>query len=301
MPSLISNLEFGEKGALNMKDRLKIGTISILLLIGLIAFAYHSLFQFVVALLTAALAAIAVWEYQRFAKDKGVYGGIFPRLLIACTVLLVFSFFAAAQTLALQSLPFLIFFIGFLVFFAFHFKQRQGALIDLAISTFGLLYIAVPMGMLLSILYSPPRLLGEDGRWWLAYLLVVTKITDVGGYVGGSLWGKTKLAPAISPKKTVEGAFVGFLCAMGASYCFHVFSEASVSRAFQLQLKEALLLGFILGIVSQFGDLSESLLKRDANKKDSNALPGIGGALDAIDSLLFNAPILYFYLHYVKS
>lgn len=284
-----------------MKDRLIVATISILILMGLIPLAYHFIFQFAVAILTAALAAVAVWEYEQFAKDKGVYGGMLPPFLIAFTALVVLSFFAAAKFPFFQSLPFLIFFAGFLVFFAFHFKQRVGALVDLAISTFGLLYIAVPMGMLLSTLYLPPRLFEEDGRWWLAYLLIVTKMTDIGGYVGGSLWGKRKLAPSISPKKTVEGACVGFFCALGASYVFHLLSKTSLSCAFQLHLKEALILGAILGVISQFGDLSESLLKRDANKKDSNALPGLGGALDAIDSLLFNAPILYFYLQYIKS
>jgi phosphatidate cytidylyltransferase len=59
-------------------------------------------------------------------------------------------------------------------------------------------------------------------------------------------------------------------------------------------------LGLILGVVGQFGDLAESLLKRDANKKDSNALPGLGGVLDSVDSLLFNIPIIYFYLQYIQ-
>jgi phosphatidate cytidylyltransferase len=137
-----------------------------------------------------------------------------------------------------------------------------------------------------------------DGRWWIAYLLVVTKITDVGAYFAGSLWGRRKLAPAISPKKTIEGAIFGLACAMAASLAFSLLGN--YAGPFRLRTLEWLFLGGLLGAVGQFGDLSESLLKRDANKKDSNALPGVGGVLDLVDSILFNAPIIYIYLHYIK-
>jgi phosphatidate cytidylyltransferase len=150
------------------------------------------------------------------------------------------------------------------------------------------------MGMILGILYSK----GVDGRWWIAYLLVVTKITDIGAYFAGSLWGRRKLAPNISPKKTIEGAIVGLACALTASFVFGL--GIGYTTSFRLGVFEWLFLGLILGVVGQFGDLSESLLKRDANKKDSNALPGLGGVLDSIDSILFNAPIIYIYLHFIK-
>ena len=204
----------------------------------------------------------------------------------------------AARIPYLLSLPLIVFFISFLLLFALHFNENDGAVVDLAVSSFGITYIAVPMGMLLGILYSG---LGQDGRWWVAYLLVVTKITDVGAYFAGSLWGRRKLAPTISPGKTVEGAIFGLICAVCASYVFHLLSDWVGARLFHLGMVEWLCLGIILGLTGQFGDLSESLLKRDANKKDSNSLPGLGGVLDSIDSLLFNAPIVYFYLNYVKT
>jgi phosphatidate cytidylyltransferase len=150
------------------------------------------------------------------------------------------------------------------------------------------------MGMILGVLYME----GVDGRWWITYLLVVTKITDIGAYFGGNLWGRRKLAPNISPKKTIEGAVVGLGCAVLASFIFHLCSE--YTRYFRLGVYEWVFLGLILGAVGQFGDLSESLLKRDANKKDSNALPGLGGVLDSLDSILFTAPIIYIYLQFIK-
>lgn len=278
-----------------MKDlsrRLIVSSISIAVIFVLLLFATHPIFQYVVATVIALLAAVAVWEYAQFAKAKG--GRMILPALIILTISVVFSFFLAADTPALKSLPLIVFLIAFLVLFALHFGEKDGAVVDLAVSSFGLLYIAVPVGMLLGILYFP----GGDGRWWIAYLLVVTKITDVGAYFAGNLWGRRKLAPRISPKKTIEGAVFGLICAVLASFVFHLLSESA--GAFHLGSFEWFLLGLALGVIGQFGDLSESLLKRDANKKDSNALPGLGGVLDALDSILFNATILYIYLYITK-
>jgi phosphatidate cytidylyltransferase len=147
--------------------------------------------------------------------------------------------------------------------------------------------------MILGIIYGPHS---QDGRIWAAYLLAATKITDIGGYFGGSLWGRRKLAPNISRGKTLEGAIFGLILSVGTSFIFYLLGKSIGALHFSLGSIEWIYLGVIMGCIGQFGDLSESLLKRDANKKDSNTLPGFGGALDAVDSLLFNAPILYFYL-----
>jgi phosphatidate cytidylyltransferase len=281
-----------------MKDlgrRLVVSVISIGIVITLLLFAFHPWFQYVVAGTVACLTGIAIWEYEQFAKAKG--GRMILPALIILTVWEVLAFFLAAQYPFFISLPLILFFIGVLVLFALHFGEKDGAVVDLAVSSFGLLYLAVPMGMLLGILYLGG---GVDGRWWIAYLLIVTKITDIGAYFAGSLWGRRKLAPNISPGKTVEGAIFGLICAVFASFGFHLLSEYSGASEFHLGTIEWCSLGLVLGAIGQFGDLSESLLKRDANKKDSNSLPGLGGVLDSIDSLLFNAPILYIYLHFIK-
>jgi phosphatidate cytidylyltransferase len=269
-----------------------VSSVLIAFLLVFFYFAFNPIFQYVVALSAAIIAGVAVWEYEQFVKAKG--GQMIMPALIVITVAEVLSFFLAAQDGRFESLPIILFFIGFLILFALHFGEKDGAIVDLAVSSFGLLYIAVPMGMILGILYLP----NVDGRWWVAYLFVVTKITDMGAYFAGSLWGRTKLAPSISPKKTIEGAIFGLLCAMAASLLFHLGTD--YVGPFHLGTFEWLFLGFVLGAVGQFGDLSESLLKRDANKKDSNALPGIGGVLDAVDSLLFTAPIIYIYLYFIK-
>jgi phosphatidate cytidylyltransferase len=272
--------------------RLVTSLITVTIVVSLVLFAYFSIFQFVVVGFVAALGGIAVWEYGQFAKAKG--GGIILPALITLTVLEVISFFISAKFSGFHSLPIGLYFISFLIVFALHFGRKENAVVNVAVSSFGLLYVAVPVGMILGILY----LNGIDGRWWITYLLVVTKITDVGAYFAGSFWGKTKLAPNISPHKTIEGAVAGLACALLASFLFHLGSD--YDGRFHLGTFEWVFLGLILGAVGQFGDLSESLLKRDANKKDSNALPGLGGVLDALDSVLFNAPIIYIYLYFIK-
>lgn len=277
----------------DLKRRLCVSSISIAVVVLLLVFAYQNIFQYIAIGLVALLTAVAVWEYEQFAKAKG--GRMVSPALTVITVLEVISFYAASQSPSLRLLPGAIFFLGFLVLFALHFKHREGVIVDLAVSTFGLIYIVVPMGMILGILYSS----NEDGRLWVAYLLTVTKITDTAAYFFGNLLGRRKLAPSISPGKTVEGALFGLFSAILASFLFHLLSMYHGS-AFQLGTIEWVSLGVILGVMAPFSDLSESLLKRDANKKDSNALPGLGGVLDAIDSLLFTAPILFFYLQYLK-
>jgi len=274
--------------------RLIVSGIVVPVVVCLGVFAKQPQFQYIVAAIIASITAVAVWEYMQFAKAKG--GHMTSPALLTITILEVLSFFIAAQFPHLSYLPLIVFFLGFLILFALHFRDQTGAIVNLAVASFGLLYVAVPMGMTLGILYTSV----EDGRWWIAYLITVTKITDIGAYFAGSLWGRLKLAPHISPGKTVEGAIFGLGCAVIASFIFHLISDYSGAVRFHLGTFEWVTLGLILGITGQFADLSESLLKRDANKKDSNALPGLGGVLDAIDSILFNAPIIYLYLAYIK-
>ena len=279
-----------------MKDlskRFVISLFTVPIVIALLIFALNPWLQYCVTLAIALLTCVAVWEYEQFVKAKG--GRLLLPAILLFTLLEVLSFFIAAKNPLLGALPLGVFFIAFLVLFVLHFKEKEGAIVDLAVSSFGLSYVVVPMGMILGILYFPGT---QDGRWWVAYLLIVTKISDVGAYFGGNLWGKRKLAPNISPGKTVEGTFFGLLCAVLASFCLSYYSDPS---HFSMSVTESLIFGLVLGLVGPLGDLSESLLKRDANKKDSNALPGLGGVLDMVDSLLFNAPILYLYLYFVKT
>ena len=125
----------------------------------------------------------------------------------------------------------------------------------------------------------------------VAYLLVVTKAEDVGAYLVGSVIGRHPLIAHISPKKSVEGAIGGILFSIAASLLFTPYLPI------QFSLLHMAFLGLSIGLLGQVGDLSESLMKRFCNAKDSGGLlPGMGGILDAVDSVLFTAPIFYFHL-----
>lgn len=123
-------------------------------------------------------------------------------------------------------------------------------------------------------------------------------MTDMGAFFVGKKLGRHQLAAQISPKKTVEGAIGGLVTAVISSALIPPLASWIDSPfALQVTLWQTLILGCLIGILSQIGDLGESLLKRDAGIKDSNQLPGLGGVLDMIDSLVFTLPLGYFFLY----
>lgn len=169
------------------------------------------------------------------------------------------------------------------------------ALGGLATTLFGLAYVAALLSYFLYIRVMK----SADGAWLVAYLILVTKMGDAGAYVVGNLLGRHALVGRISPKKTVEG----FLGAVAVSLATAVIAQPLLGSQ-QLFGRPAsrwscVLLGLVLGVVGQLGDLAESLLKRDCQVKDAGSLiPGLGGVLDVIDSLLFTAPLFYGILIY---
>ena len=130
-----------------------------------------------------------------------------------------------------------------------------------------------------------------NGYHWLLYALFTTFATDTGAYFVGRAFGKHKLAPVISPGKTWEGAAGGLIWAVGISIALAAVLDLS------FPLWQQVLLGLLLGTVAQMGDLLESALKRRAGVKDAGVLiPGHGGVLDRIDSLLVTIPVTYYIL-----
>jgi phosphatidate cytidylyltransferase len=168
-------------------------------------------------------------------------------------------------------------------------RDPKGSIGGAATILFGGLYIGLPMALGLMILKKP------EGYFILGFLLAVNFFTDIGAYVTGSHLGRHKLCPHLSPKKTVEGAIGGFVFALAASLICHLIFFLMKKPLFTIY--EILGLGAFFGIASQVGDLVESIFKRDAGVKDSGKIiPGHGGVLDRIDSLLFTLPLMYLYL-----
>ena len=163
------------------------------------------------------------------------------------------------------------------------------ALGGLATTLFGLAYIAA----LFSYLFYIRTTDSQQGAWLVLFLILVTKMGDVGAYGIGNLMGRHTLIARISPRKTLEG-FIGAMITSGVTA---IFAAPMLGRP--ISPVWALVLGLFLGICGQLGDLAESLLKRDCQVKDTGTLiPGLGGVLDAIDSLLFTAPLFYGILIY---
>jgi phosphatidate cytidylyltransferase len=136
----------------------------------------------------------------------------------------------------------------------------------------------------------------EAGREWILLLVSVTWLGETAAYLVGSSVGRHKLAPSISPRKTVEGALaqlvMSVLAAVGARATFFP----------ALSLESAVVVGLLLGVVGQAGDLLESAIKRSVGTKDTGRLiPGHGGMLDRMDSLLINTPVLLYYATYARS
>src|ERR1700759_2054575 len=164
----------------------------------------------------------------------------------------------------------------------------------MAYTLFGLLYVIWLFNFMTKIVYVTPR--SSDGhvtgQFYCVYLIAVTKFSDMGAYLVGSLIGRHQMIPHISPKKTWEG-FCGALA-------FSLFASLGLIKLMPAELSylsktDGVILGLSLGFAAVVGDLAESIIKRSTGAKDSGGLlPGIGGALDLIDSLLFTAPLLFF-------
>ena len=165
----------------------------------------------------------------------------------------------------------------------------EQSLRDGAMTLFGVLYL----GLTLSTL-SMTRLLPQ-GEWLIFFLLLVTWASDTGAYYVGTLYGRHRLAPTISPKKTVEGLVGGLIGAIIVAYAARWWFLPELSSL------DCLILAILLTITGLWGDLTESAMKRSVGMKDSGGiLPGHGGMLDRLDSLLFTAPVFYYYVTMVS-
>jgi phosphatidate cytidylyltransferase len=166
-------------------------------------------------------------------------------------------------------------------------KQPDGSTGRIAVTFFGVFLLSWSFGHLLLL-----RDLHPYGDRYTFFLFILIWLLDTGAYAAGMKFGKHRLSEQISPKKTVEGTIGGLVTGIIGAMALWYFL-----RLKEFTLPEISALGFLIVVFAYLSDLSESLLKRDAGMKDSDALlPGHGGILDRFDSFIFTAPFLYYYL-----
>src|SRR5438874_2692699 len=190
---------------------------------------------------------------------------------------------------------FLILFVLGLCLRQFFSRSNTAGILAISTTLFGLMYVPWLLNFIQKINFFPR----VDGHYYLLYFVLVTKFSDTGAYCVGSLIGKHKMIPRVSPGKTWEGFGGAILFSTLSSIAFAHFAKTNLPG---MNFLHATILGILLSSTAVIGDLIESIFKREAGVKDSGKFfPGIGGILDLLDSLLFNAPLMYLYLRHVLT
>ena len=249
------------------------------------------------------LAATGLAEFYGMAARRelvcfsgwGIFGGV---------LLMVGTFLELKGYIGTQGSPARVndFETGFLILFVlglclrqFFSRSNTAGIIAISTTLFGLMYVPWLLNFIQKINFFPVP--DGNGKFYVLYFILVTKLSDTGAYSVGSLIGKHKMIPRISPGKTWEGFGGAIVVSTLASLLFVHFASEKMPA---MNWKHAIVLGVVLSATAVVGDLIESLFKREAGVKDSGRIfPGIGGILDLLDSLLFNAPIMYLYLRHI--
>ncbi len=266
---------------------------------------------FLIVMLT--LTVLGLKEFYALVGKAGL--GCFPKWGLLGGVLLTIVTFGHLQGGLLSHGPsvtpsdfetglFVLFVLG--LFIVQLFCQRGGSgLTRIAATLLGLMYVPWLLSFIQKLHFfaavpgADGALVPVHGNFYVLYLILVTKFSDLGAYVTGSLIGKHKMIPRVSPGKTWEGFGGAIVIATGVSV---VFAHFLPHKLYGMTLLHAVILGVLLSGSAVVGDLIESIFKREAQVKDSGGFfPGIGGILDLLDSVLFNAPLMYLYLRHVLT
>ena len=226
-------------------------------------------------IINVIVLVFALYEFYTITENKGFRPNKILGLILGATFPLFLYFPGEA----------LVFGIAILILSLINMNEQvsQEGVANTAVTLFGLLYVGLLCSFFSKIIFMP------NGQVWVVYVIAVTKMGDAGAYFIGTSFGKWRPLVHISPKKSVEGALAGLVFSFGTSLLFKLFLS-------HVPFMHFVILGILLSIIGQMGDLTESLIKRSCNVKDSGFIPGLGGILDVLDSLFFTCPFLFYYL-----
>jgi phosphatidate cytidylyltransferase len=249
-----------------------------------------------------AASLLGIYEYARAVRMKGIKVDL-PVSYAAAFVLVVYSFFTTLP--AREGSPFTefvesiftdtaigagLFLIVVFLFSRILFENGKYKMDDVAYTLFGIVYIPYLLSFAAMIRNM------DRGSEYIWMVIIGASVTDIFAYFSGTLFGRNKIIPDISPKKTVEGSIGG---ALGSMLTMLAYGGIFINRAGapRVEVYHFLIMGLLCGVISQIGDWAASAIKRTTGVKDfGNLIPGHGGIMDRCDSILFVAPVVYFYI-----
>ena len=273
----------------NLISRSLTGLVFIAAIIGSILFS-----RVIFAILFLGVAIVALNEFSRLLNagkkiKVQVVTGTLALVLMYSSIALVSLNYTGKQMLLLNLL------IPVFIFISELYKNNETPIQNIAMTLLGIIYIGLPLA-LLNMFFNPELAIGEYNPGILLGFFVIIWAYDSFAYLTGMLLGRHRLFPRISPKKSWEGTIGGFIFGLLAAFILSMFF-------IEFDLINWLIIASIIMIFGTFGDLSESMIKRSLNIKDSGKiLPGHGGLLDRFDAVLLAAPAVFVYLnliHYI--
>ena len=256
-----------------------------------------------------AISLMTLWEFYKITEKKQSFPNKHIGLILSALLVLNFSYYPMIKASNYAIILVMVF--SLIIFIHELWRKKPNAGLNVSVTLSGIFYISLSFSFLILlrnmfndlnslqnstvdfIQINTPMLVSSDvnNAWLVLCVLISIWICDTAAYFAGKGFGKHKLFERVSPKKTLEGAVAGLIFGILA---FIISKEILIS---DFALFHSIIIGLIVGIFGQVGDLAESLLKRDAGIKDSSAIiPGHGGFLDRFDSILFVMPIVYIYL-----
>ena len=241
--------------------------------------------SYTLALMVCATAIFGLYEFYTITMPQGGTKEKIGGIILGAILCTLFQWTHAEMIMVFLGSVMVVLFLGYI------FSSKELSILPnrIGIVLLGIIYVPFLLSHITLINKLP------QGIFWVLLLLATVWVGDTFALLIGSWWGRHKLSPRISPHKTVEGFFACFVGAILTVFAFKALFLPTVRGT------DAVFVGLGIALFGQLGDLSESMIKRGAKVKDSGSLiPGHGGVLDRLDSFLFAAPFLYYFLKFTE-